>query len=156
MVKNFSSVFIKNLKYTGCQVYHLDKVKFSSPGQLGIRIGKSTRSWFVQSRVGGKLRKQNIAVYPAVGLAEARILASVKLEEMKSNPVPIVRSAKHTPTDPTVADLWEAYQEVLDLRKKKKAAGTLYVEQNRWRNEIKPVIGHLPVKDVPLVSSCPF
>jgi len=77
MVKNFSSVFIKNLKYAGCQVYHLDKVKFSSPGQLGIRIGKSTRSWFVRSRVGGKLRKQNIDI------GDSRVLLSVTVPIVK-------------------------------------------------------------------------
>ena len=117
MAKNFTNAFINNLKYKGYQEAFADSTKFSTPGQLCIRIGKTRISWYIQCRVGGKRKKQNIATYPTVGLADARKLAGQKLVEVQQ--VQPVQSAPIT--EPTVTDLWEAYQQSLDLKKKKKA-----------------------------------
>lgn len=150
MAKNFTNTFIKNMKYKGYQEAYADSTKFSNPGQLCIRVGKTRISWYIQCRVHGKRKKQNIATYPTVGLADARKLAGQKLVEARQT-----KPVQSTDvTDPTVVDLWEAYQQSLDLKKKKKAPATLYVEQNRWNNEIKPIIGHLPVRDItPMILS---
>lgn len=51
------------------QVDYFDKML---PG-LGLRVSKSgTKSWFVMTRVNGKLLRQTIGRYPAFGLGEAR------------------------------------------------------------------------------------
>lgn len=41
MTTNFTNLFLKNLKYKGYQEAFADTTKFSAPGQLWIRIGKS-------------------------------------------------------------------------------------------------------------------
>ena len=84
MTKNFTNAFFKNLKYKGYQEAYADSTKFSASGQLCIRVGKTKISWYIQARVGGQRRKQNIATYPTVGLADARKLAGQKLIEIQS------------------------------------------------------------------------
>ncbi|MGR0481686.1 MAG: tyrosine-type recombinase/integrase [Candidatus Electronema sp. V4] len=49
---------------------------------------------------------------------------------------------------PTVADLWAAYQDSLERRKRKKVASTLSEEVRRWKNVIQPAIGHMKVEHV--------
>lgn len=57
-------------------------------------------------------------------------------------------------TAPTVSDLWQAYQDSLDLKKKKKAPASLDNEVRVWNKEIKPFIGKLKVEDItPMILS---
>ena len=55
-------------------------------------------------------------------------------------------------TDPTVVDLWEAYQQSLDLKKKKKQPATLNSELCKWRKDIKPET-YTSVKEVRLFQA---
>ncbi|BDW86637.1 tyrosine-type recombinase/integrase [Roseicyclus marinus] len=50
---------------------------------LGVRIGTSgTKSWFVMTRVAGRMTRRTIGHYPRIGLKEARIRGAEELAKM--------------------------------------------------------------------------
>lgn len=50
---------------------------------LGVRIGTSgSKSWFVMTRVGGRMTRRTIGHYPRIGLKEARIRGAEELAKM--------------------------------------------------------------------------
>jgi integrase len=50
---------------------------------LGVRVGTSgLKSWFVMTRVGGRMTRRTIGHYPRIGLKEARIRGAEELGKM--------------------------------------------------------------------------
>lgn len=50
---------------------------------LGVRVGTSgSKSWFVMTRVGGRMTRRTIGHYPRIGLKEARIRGAEELAKM--------------------------------------------------------------------------
>ena len=50
---------------------------------LGVRVGTSgLKSWFVMTRVGGRMTRRTIGHYPRIGLKEARIRGAEELAKM--------------------------------------------------------------------------
>ena len=149
----FTTLKLKSLKYEGLQAEYVDNTPLGVPGQLGIRIGKNRKSWYIIFRRNNKRKKCNIGQYPTVGLSDARILAVEKLLAVKDG-IDLQEDKKANGESATMCDLWEAYQESLDLKKKKKAPFTLYAEKLTWARDFKPVIGKIKVTGItPLILS---
>ena len=50
---------------------------------LGVRVGTSgSKSWFVMTRVGGRMTRRTIGHYPRIGLKEARLCGAEELAKM--------------------------------------------------------------------------
>ena len=98
------------------------------PG-FGVRVFASgRRSWFVRYRTNGRQVRSGLGQYPQVGVAEARELAQVKMNE----PTTVETGAV------TVTDLVELYQELHAPKKRQSSR----VEDDRIiAKDIRPNLG---------------
>lgn len=62
----------------GKTTYHLD----SNLKGFGVRVGKTTKAFFVEKRVNGKPRRQTIGQFPVMSVEEARTEALNRLGDM--------------------------------------------------------------------------
>ncbi|MCB2215232.1 tyrosine-type recombinase/integrase [Desulfofustis glycolicus] len=117
-------------------------------GTLGIRVSRRAKAWFVLYRANGRRRRHTFKKrYPELSLKDARLEAAKHLRTVHDggDPAGIAKTHKEAPT---VADLWEAYQESLTNRAAPKAPSTVSEEQRRWEKIIRPALGHMKVEDV--------
>lgn len=146
----FTDKAIKNLKNEDKQVDYYDNIppRAGQAGQLGIRIGKRTKSWFVQYKFQKKTKRVTLKIkYPDLSLKEARyeaakILGVVFLGE---DPNEKIREKKAAPT---MDDLWKVYCEHRDSQIVKKSLDTIKEEHRQWEKNVKPYIGHIKVADI--------
>lgn len=147
---NFTDKAIKNLKYEGKQVDYYDAIlpRAGQAGQLGVRVGKRTKSWFAQYKYLKKTKRVTFKTkYPELSLKEARdeaarLLGVVFLGE---DPSEKLRAQKQAPT---MNDLWEVYCWHRDSQAVKKAYVTVKEEYRKWEKNIQPHIGHIRVEEV--------
>ena len=86
--------------------------------------------------------KEELKIGKGSGLLSDRQKAAEAAQEAK-------RKAEYTENNkPTMADLWEAYQDKLALQKRKKAATTAKEERRKWKIIIEPVMGTVKVEDI--------
>ncbi len=146
----FTEVAIKNLATQDGQIDYYDAVAPlpGQSGQLGIRVGKASKTWFVQYRANGKRKKISLSPkYPGLSLKNARIVAAERLKVVYSGGDPSA-DAKAYREAPTMEDLWGAYVTKRDQQARKKAATTISEEDRRWSKVIMPAFGHMKVEDV--------
>ncbi len=131
-------------------VEYFDSNITPATGQLGIRISpKDKRTWFICYRLIGGTNKQKFTLgsYPALKYKAAKEKALPLLQSVKNGKDPKAKKHKQL-NDPTMTDLWKAYQDVLVLNPKKKKPATLKEESRKWEVELEPHIGKMKVSDV--------
>ena len=82
----------------------LDGLKFAKSGQIdlwdsvlpgfAVRVGKSTKTFFVGTRVNGKYRRITVGSYPAMGLADARKRAGEIINDAQRGVGPELRKRR--------------------------------------------------------------
>ena len=82
----------------------LDGLKFTKSGQIdlwdsvlpgfAVRVGKSTKTFFVGTRVNGKYRRITVGSYPAIGLADARKRAGEIINDAQRGVGPELRKKR--------------------------------------------------------------
>lgn len=120
-----------------------------SAGAFGIRISpKDKRTWFIMYKNDlGKVKRYTLGDYPTLSLKDARAAANSTMTDVSSGNDPMAEKVAKR-TAPTMNNLWDAYLEGLALRKKPKAASTIYAEQRMWDRNLKPVIGNMKVENI--------
>ena len=149
---------IKALKPDVKMIEYTEKDRTRGTGTFGIRVSSGgTKSWFFMYKFkGSKQQKFNFGTYPEISLLKAKNMATDKIKEIKNDHDPEVikkREAKEEEKKAEenrkyITDLWQAYEDSLDLKKKKKAPATLKEELRRWNKEIKPHFGKMRVDEV--------
>jgi integrase len=146
---DFDPMTIRNLKPEPRSIEYFEKGRNHGEGAFGFRVSpKNKRTWFIMYKTdAGQVKRFSLGTYPKTSLKDARKLAGDIMAKVHDGNDPmgekqIRRSA------PRVFDLWEAYQESLSRKAKKKVASTIYEEHRRWGTVISPVIGHMKVEDV--------
>ncbi len=145
----FSDRSITHLKAQEKSIEYFDAERKSGEGAFGIRVSpKGKKAWFAMYKnQDGKIRRYPLQDYPQTSLAEARkkcnaiIAANATGTDMQSE-------KQRRKAAPNMNDLWKAYQESLDNRKKPKSARWRSEEESRWLQIIQPAIGNLKVEDV--------
>lgn len=148
--------------------------KYQSTKFPGVRIRehatrkygiKPDRYFFIRYQANGKRKEEGLgwasegwtAEKAALKLAELKKAAKTgegakRLSEQRAKKRAEEEAARRAEeaerNKPTMTGLWEAYQESLARRTKKKAASTLSEECRRWNTVVKPAIGHMRVEDV--------
>lgn len=107
--QNMSALWLHNLKNSDCG--RTDYFDQKQKG-LGLRVGKSRKTWFVMYRVSGdrSLKRLTMGLYPAMSLAEAREKARAFLVEVDKGNDPANLKQKEKKA-PTVTDLVSEYLE---------------------------------------------
>lgn len=146
---NFTPLTIKNLKTSSKSTEYFDKGRSHGDGAFGLRISpKDKRTWFIMYKSkAGKVKRFTIGTYPNISLKDARKLANDHMAKIHEGNDPM-QNRKNRQAAPTVADLWEKYQDSLKRKAKKKAVSTEYEENRRWTNVISPTLGDMKVEDV--------
>ena len=119
-------------------------------GQLGLRISpKDKRTWFICYRLVGGRHKQKftLGTYPRLKYKAVKDQALSLLQNVSDGGDPKTKKRSQI-EDPTVTDLWDAYQDALALNPRKKKPATLKEEYRKWTVDIEPHIGKMKVSDV--------
>ena len=160
----FSAFKIKSLKPTTKSVEYFDSERKPGDRALGIRVSpKGKKTWFLLYYVPGvdgekgKSRRYNLGEYPNITLKKANDLAA---NNRKGDPLAEEREAKaamikgkreaaeEEKRKKRMHHLWDAYQEELNKRIKKKAASTLKEETRKWEKVIEPALGDMLIEDI--------
>lgn len=147
---NFTDKGISSLDHTPKQVDYFDTQPPISgqAGQLGIRVGARTKTWFVRYSFNKKLKRVSLSGrYPELSLKDARKEAAKVLGEVieGADPAAVAKEYKNAPT---MDDLWVLYCKKRANQKKPKAASYALAEDKNWENWIQPEIGKYKVVDV--------
>lgn len=119
-------------------------------GQLGLRISpKDKRTWFICYRLIGGQHKQKftLSTYPRLKYKAAKGQALSLLQNVSDGGDPKAKKRSQL-KNPTMNDLWDAYQDALALNPLKKKPATLKEENRKWTVDIEPHIGKMKVSDV--------
>ncbi len=133
----FTAISVKNFK----QGDYIDSLppRTSVAGQLGIRIGKKAKAWYVRYRASDKHQRLKIGMYPDMSLSDAREKAAEELGKVFGGYDPAEAKT-------TMMDLWEEYQKT--SKYKGKAHTTRSGERIAWGKYIKPTMGDHKLQDV--------
>lgn len=146
---DFAPMTIRNLKPKARSIEYFEKGRNHGEGAFGLRISpKNKRTWFIMYKTDtGKVKRFSLGTYPKTSLKDARKLAGDAMAKVHDGNDPMgeeqIRRAA-----PRVFDLWEAYQDALSRKTKKKVPSTVSEEHRRWGTIISPAIGHMKVEDV--------
>lgn len=151
----FTDSFVRSLKYEGEQEDYMDSASLGSPGQLGIRVSRTTKTWFVRYRAGRKRRRRHIGLYPAMSLSSARSEAAKILNLAYSGDDPQA-AAENFKKSPEFKDLWPAYIRELERKDKQRAkAGkrlraerSVQEDKSRFDKKFVPQLGDLKVQEI--------
>ena len=145
----FNQMTIRNLKPGSRSVEYFDADRKPGEGSFGIRVSpKGKKTWFIMYKnQAGKIKRYTIGQYPSMSLRDAREKAQEKMAMVHAGQDPSAEIQAYR-TAPTMTDLWSAYQEALNRRKKPKAVKTVKEEARYWNNVICPAIGGVKVADV--------
>ena len=128
---NFSPLTIQNLKPEARSVEYFEEGRNHGEGSFGLRISpKNKRTWFVMYKIHtGKVQRFTLGTYPKTSLKDARKLANDVMSRVHDGEDPM-GEVKIRKAAPRVLDLWEAYQESLSRKVKKKGLSTVTEEHN--------------------------
>ena len=146
---DFNAMTIKNLKPVSQSTEYFEKGRNSGDGAFGIRVSpKGKMVWFIMYKNRQhKIKRFSLGSYPELGIKDARREANDTMGKVNAGLDPMAE--KQTRKDaPTVADLWNAYQEKLSQQKIPKAVSTVVEETRKWEKVIKPAIGNIRVEDI--------
>ncbi len=124
------------------------------PGRHGDRCNclyifverTGSRHWVQRIKIHGHRRELGLGGYPLVTLAEARLVAFESRRIARAGGDPTLEAARKA--GPTVREVFELVTE------NRRTAWTRAATETSWRRgfekHIGPVIGHKPIRDVPL------
>lgn len=142
----FTALSIKNLKPAARSVEYFDTGREKGDGALGIRVSpKNKRTWFVMYKLHGKIQRYTLGIYPDLSLKEARKAATNTMASVNAGHDPQGEKVEYRQSE-TFSDLWRAYLEHPDTRKK--AASTMLEEHRKYEKILKPAFGDVKVVDI--------
>lgn len=119
-------------------------------GGFGIRISpKGLKTWFVMYTIRDQVKRFTIGSYADITLKQARAKVT-EIMAMVNDGIDPQQNRVDYKSSPTMVDLWEEYQKVLERKKgdAKKAPSNIQEENRKWLVEIKPVLGNHKVQEI--------
>lgn len=110
---------------------------------LSLRARGGSRRWYLRFQARGRRREMPLGEYPAIGISDARKVASELLQRVAAGEDP---AADRRRTRYTVADLFErAFSEHWHLHSAERTQEAVLLA---WRKHIRPALGRHDVEDL--------
>jgi hypothetical protein len=123
MIEKFTTSHLENVPNTGRgQKIYLDKIPplEAVKGQLGLKVGKYSKTFFVRYKINGTLKQYSLGRFPDHSLANAKKGAVETLLQVDRGIDP--NSTDDSEKEHLFKDLWKPYMEKVERDDKKKTA----------------------------------
>lgn len=129
------------------------------PGRLAVRVSpKNKKTFIIHYYADGKSKRYTLGEFPVMSLKAAKIMAeelagtdpvkekAARAEQRRAAEQDRMAEELVERSRKTMTDLWDKYSSL--TKTKQKSPKTLREEERKWRVDIEPVIGDVPVKDI--------